>query len=209
MLRFTAALLLVAGGASPAAGTATPGGVDPWPVGGPPAGNGPPYVWHPTGGTAGAGGGESGGVAAAGAAGAVGGSSPAGTDAGAAAAGPGAAVGTPLSWEERAQDGTFQKFGWPTAPPASKIPPNPTHPANPVQPPAPPASYISFMALADWGGQDMWPMTTVAQTQCASAMAKLASDLVHPTFIVSAGDNFYESGIKGAPPAHPHSSPCR
>ena len=43
-------------------------------------------------------------------------------------------------------------------------------------------------------------MTTVAQEQCAQAMSKLAIDLVHPTFIVSAGDNFYEDGIKGRPP---------
>ena len=101
----------------------------------------------------------------------------------------------------RASTGVFQKIGWPTAPPQGMMPPNPSNPTQPVQPPAPPPNSVAFFAIADWGGQDDWPMTTVAQLQCAQAMSKIATDLVHPTFVVSAGDNFYELGIKGARPA--------
>ena len=183
-----AAAMLLGSGASVHATAPATGGY----VWHPPAGTGPPYVWHgPNGGGAGVAGGATSGAASA--------TTPAatGSDGTAAATGPAAASAAPLSWAQRAQDGTFSKIGWPTAPPAGSMPPQPSHPSNPTMPPAPPANYISFMAIADWGGQDMWPMTTVAQTQCAAAMAKLASDLVHPTFVVSAGDNFYESGIKG------------
>lgn len=52
------------------------------------------------------------------------------------------------------------------------------------------------MVMGDWGGQDDWPMTTVAQTQCAAALSR-AAEYIHPQFIVSTGDNFYETGING------------
>jgi hypothetical protein len=89
----------------------------------------------------------------------------------------------------------------PHAPPSwmtKKWPPMP--PGYPTNPPAPPVRDLAFLALADWGGQTDWPMTTAAQLQCAPAMATVAKQL-QVSMIVSGGDNFYDSGIPGAPRA--------
>lgn len=129
---------------------------------------------------------------------------------------PAAASATP--WGAKAA--LYNRIGWPSAPnapppfaPGTIIPPpppgTPSHPA-PHGPPAPPPTELSFFVIGDWGGQDDWPMTTVAQTQCAAAMAKTAS-LIHPQFIISTGDNFYESGVQGVyacRPTRPCSLPC-
>ncbi len=81
---------------------------------------------------------------------------------------------------------------WPPHPP--NPPPHPPQPSNPA---APPPRDLAFIALADWGGQTDWPMTTLAQTQCASAMNSVTKQL-QVQFILSAGDNFYDTGIQGA-----------
>lgn len=140
----------------------------------------------------------------------------AGPSAGAAvAAGPTAAVVATahpaMSWGE--QVAIYDKTGWPPlAPPFAPgttmpSPPPPGVPAIPAPhgPPAPPPTDLSFFVIGDWGGQDDWPMTTVAQTQCATAMAKIAG-MEKPQFIISTGDNFYESGIQGAVARLPTSS---
>jgi hypothetical protein len=75
-----------------------------------------------------------------------------------------------------------------------KWPPNP--PLAPSPPPAPPPRDLAFLALADWGGQTDWPMTTDAQLQCAPTMASVATQL-QASHVVSAGDNFYDAGVAG------------
>ena len=51
---------------------------------------------------------------------------------------------------------------------------------------------LSFLAIADWGGQEDWPLTTDAQLACATAMGTVARQL-NSQFVLSAGDNFYET----------------
>ena len=64
-------------------------------------------------------------------------------------------------------------------------------PAALQAPPSPPATELSFLFISDWGGQEDWPLTTQAQTQCASAMATVAYNQ-NSQFVLSGGDNFYE-----------------
>ena len=49
---------------------------------------------------------------------------------------------------------------------------------------------INFMVLGDWGREGKDSQTVVAKELTARA------DLVHPKFILSTGDNFYEDGVK-------------
>ena len=49
---------------------------------------------------------------------------------------------------------------------------------------------LNFLVVGDWGRQG-----ESDQVQVATQMAKAARHL-HPQFIVSVGDNFYENGVK-------------
>ena len=84
---------------------------------------------------------------------------------------------------------------WPPLPPYP--PPWPPNSPRAHPPPSPPPKDLAFLALADWGGQTDWPMTTVAQLQCAGAMAAVSKQL-QVTHVLAAGDNFYDGGITGA-----------
>jgi hypothetical protein len=89
-------------------------------------------------------------------------------------------------------------------------PPFPPQSQNPPQrnqqqgyystPPAPPVPSFNFVSIADWGGQEDWPMTTAAQLQCAGALAAVTTAM-QVSHIISAGDNFYDDGLVGTPPA--------
>lgn len=96
------------------------------------------------------------------------------------------------AWKDKA--GLFDREGWPTAPPT--FPPTPETPPSPDSPPGPPPTNVAFLALADWGGQEDWPMTTEAQLSCAATMSRVGQQL-NTQFVVSAGDNFYETGLQG------------
>lgn len=86
----------------------------------------------------------------------------------------------------------------PHAPPSwmlKKWPPRPPSPPAPNAPPPP--NYLSFIGIADWGGETQWPPTTAAQLQCAAAMPAVIHNQA-VSMILSAGDNFYDDGISGA-----------
>ncbi|KAL7544090.1 hypothetical protein ACHAXR_013540 [Thalassiosira sp. AJA248-18] len=69
-------------------------------------------------------------------------------------------------------------------------------------------SRLRFLALGDWGGQDLYPYYTEEQWETAQGMARVASaggisasggdEHISPaaTFVLSLGDNFYWNGIQ-------------
>jgi hypothetical protein len=124
------------------------------------------------------------------------------TAAGAAAAAAGASTATG-GYVWRGPTNSNSSAPSPHAPPSwmtKKWPPQPS------PPPAPPLREMSFLALADWGGQTDWPMTTEAQTTCAPVMGAIAAQ-TQAEFVLSAGDNFYDAGIVGARPCAARSAP--
>ena len=57
------------------------------------------------------------------------------------------------------------------------------------------AAGLNFLVVGDWGGQSDSPYTTPAQEAVAKAMGKEAT-AVSSQFVLSMGDNFYDSGVK-------------
>ena len=47
--------------------------------------------------------------------------------------------------------------------------------------------------VGDWGRQG-----NANQLRAAQLMARVAAECMHPNFIISSGDNFYESGLRAA-----------
>ncbi len=56
-------------------------------------------------------------------------------------------------------------------------------------------STINFLAIGDWGGQDEPPYYTYSQDRTSFGMAKIAEEN-SVEFIIAAGDNFYNSGVR-------------
>ncbi|XP_073253709.1 tartrate-resistant acid phosphatase type 5-like [Porites lutea] len=54
---------------------------------------------------------------------------------------------------------------------------------------------LSFLALGDWGGIELWPYTTLIERAVSKGMSKIAENL-ETQFIVALGDNFYHLGVK-------------
>lgn len=55
---------------------------------------------------------------------------------------------------------------------------------------------LSFLGIADWGGKQDAPYTTFIQRLNAEAMGTVSASL-KPSFVIAAGDNFYEHGLPG------------
>lgn len=54
---------------------------------------------------------------------------------------------------------------------------------------------LPFLVLGDWGGQTDHPYTTPTQLELAKVMGKRAAE-IGSQFILTTGDNFYDSGVK-------------
>ena len=63
-------------------------------------------------------------------------------------------------------------------------------------PPSASTEALNFLVFGDWGRRGERD-----QVEVAGQMAKAASDL-HPRFIISVGDNFYENGVKSVDDPH-------
>lgn len=55
---------------------------------------------------------------------------------------------------------------------------------------------LVFAALSDWGGQSTPPFTTPGQLEAAASLARVA-EVLRPSLVVSAGNNFMSEGLLG------------
>lgn len=59
---------------------------------------------------------------------------------------------------------------------------------------------LDFLVIGDWGRRGIW-----GQREIANQMAAIA-EAIHPQFIISTGDNFYDAGVEDLADSHWHNS---